>query len=83
MSGSLRGFFMKKNPDDCVQKILSDFAAGIMVAAPLNGLSKNRACCYGISFGIVEPLACLISILRSSFLIWKEGEVSPWKGDDQ
>ncbi|MBO5607698.1 MAG: hypothetical protein J5930_07340 [Treponema sp.] len=49
---------MKKNPDDCVQKILSDFAAGIMVAAPLNGLSKNRACCYGISFGIVEPLAC-------------------------
>ena len=40
--GSALVFFMKKELDSRIQKILSGFAAGVMVAASVNGFSFRK-----------------------------------------
>jgi len=50
---------------------IQNFPEGAIISMPLhsNGLSKKKACWYGILSGIVEPLAGLITILLSSYII--------------
>ncbi|MBQ6841731.1 MAG: ZIP family metal transporter, partial [Firmicutes bacterium] len=46
------------------------FPEGAIISAPLvsNGMSKGRACLYGVLSGVVEPLGVLIMLLLSRWL---------------
>lgn len=50
---------------------IQNFPEGAIVSMPLcaNGMSKKKACFWGIMSGAVEPLAAYITILLSGFLI--------------
>lgn len=50
---------------------IQNFPEGAIVSMPLcaNGLSKKKACFWGIMSGAVEPVAAYITILLSGFLI--------------
>lgn len=50
---------------------IQNFPEGAIISMPLHskGLSKSKACWYGILSGIVEPIAGLITILLSSLVI--------------
>lgn len=50
---------------------IQNFPEGAIVSMPLrsHGMSRGKACLYGIISGAVEPLAALITILLSSFLV--------------
>ncbi len=50
---------------------IQNFPEGAIVSMPLNsnGVSKKKACLYGILSGAVEPLAGLITILLSGLII--------------
>ncbi len=50
---------------------IQNFPEGAIISMPLHskGLSKSRACWYGILSGIVEPIAGLVTILLASFVM--------------
>ncbi len=50
---------------------IQNFPEGAIISMPLHskGLSKSKACWYGILSGIVEPIAGLITILLSSLVM--------------
>ena len=50
---------------------IQNFPEGAIISMPLHskGLSKGKACWYGILSGIVEPVAGLITVLLSSLVI--------------
>ena len=50
---------------------IQNFPEGAIISMPLHseGLSKKRACLYGVLSGIVEPIAGLVTILLSSLVI--------------
>ena len=50
---------------------IQNFPEGAIISMPLHskGLSKGRACLYGILSGIVEPIAGFITIILSSMVI--------------
>ncbi len=50
---------------------IQNFPEGAIISMPLHskGLSKGRACWYGILSGIVEPIAGLVTILLASFVM--------------
>ena len=50
---------------------VQNFPEGAIISMPLhsNGLSKSKACLYGILSGIVEPAAGLITVLLSGLVI--------------
>ena len=50
---------------------IQNFPEGAIISMPLHskGLSKGKACWYGILSGIVEPVAGVITILLSSLII--------------
>lgn len=50
---------------------IQNFPEGAIISMPLraNGMSKAKACRQGILSGIVEPVAGLLTILLSSFII--------------
>lgn len=50
---------------------IQNFPEGAIISMPLHskGLSKKRACLYGILSGAVEPAAGLITVLLSAFII--------------
>ncbi|MBQ2698679.1 MAG: ZIP family metal transporter [Firmicutes bacterium] len=49
---------------------IQNFPEGAIISAPLvsNGMSKGRACLYGVLSGVVEPLGVLIMLLLSRWL---------------
>jgi ZIP family zinc transporter len=50
---------------------IQNFPEGAIVSMPLRsqGMSRRKACLYGIASGAVEPVAALITILLSSILV--------------
>ena len=50
---------------------IQNFPEGAIVSMPMHskGLSKNKACFYGILSGIVEPLGAILTICFSSVII--------------
>lgn len=50
---------------------IQNFPEGAIVSMPLHGigLSKGKSCFYGILSGIVEPIAGLVTVLLSTFII--------------
>ena len=50
---------------------IQNFPEGALVSMPLRsqGMSRRKACLYGIASGAVEPVAALITILLSSILV--------------
>lgn len=50
---------------------IQNFPEGAIISMPLHskGLSKGRACWYGVLSGIVEPIAGLITILLASLVL--------------
>lgn len=50
---------------------IQNFPEGAIISMPLhnNGLSKSKACVYGILSGIVEPIAGVLTIILSGFII--------------
>lgn len=50
---------------------IQNFPEGAIVSMPLRsqGMSRGKACLYGIASGAVEPVAAVITILLSSILI--------------
>ena len=50
---------------------IQNFPEGAIISMPLRskGLSRTKACWYGVLSGIVEPLAGLLTILLSSLII--------------
>jgi len=50
---------------------IQNFPEGAIISMPLHskGLSKGKACWYGVLTGIVEPVAGLITILLAQFVI--------------
>lgn len=58
--GAAMVFFLKKQMSSELQKILTGFAAGVMVAASFR---------YGVLSGAVEPIAALVTILAASAVI--------------
>lgn len=50
---------------------IQNFPEGAIVSMPLcaQGMSKRRACLYGVLSGAVEPVAALVTILLSELLI--------------
>ena len=50
---------------------IQNFPEGAIISMPLhsNGLSKKKSCWYGILSGIVEPIAGLITILLSRYIV--------------
>ncbi|MDD6487075.1 MAG: ZIP family metal transporter [Spirochaetales bacterium] len=50
---------------------IQNFPEGAIISMPLHskGLSKSRACIYGVLSGIVEPVAGLLTIILSSLVI--------------
>ena len=50
---------------------IQNFPEGAIISMPLHskGLSKAKACWYGILSGIVEPVAGLLTIILSSMII--------------
>ena len=50
---------------------IQNFPEGAIVSMPLRsqGVSRRKACLYGIASGAVEPVAALITILLSSILV--------------
>lgn len=50
---------------------IQNFPEGAIISMPLhsNGFSKTKSCWYGILSGIVEPLAGVLTILLSRFII--------------
>ena len=55
---------------------IQNFPEGAIISMPLHskGLSKARACWYGVLSGIVEPIAGLVTVLLSAFI----GPVLPY-----
>lgn len=50
---------------------IQNFPEGAIISMPLHskGLSKGKACWYGVLTGIVEPIAGLITILLAQFIV--------------
>ena len=50
---------------------IQNFPEGAIVSMPMHskGLSKNKACFYGILSGIVEPLGAILTICFSSVIV--------------
>ncbi len=50
---------------------IQNFPEGAIISMPLHskGLSKSRACLYGILSGIVEPIAGVLTIILSSMIM--------------
>ena len=50
---------------------IQNFPEGAIVSMPLRsqGMSRRKACLYGIASGAVEPVAALITILLSSIMV--------------
>ena len=50
---------------------IQNFPEGAIISMPLHskGLSKGKACWYGILTGVVEPIAGLITILLAQFIV--------------
>ncbi len=50
---------------------IQNFPEGAIVSMPLRsqGMTRGKACLYGIASGAVEPIAALITILLSSILV--------------
>ncbi len=50
---------------------IQNFPEGAIISMPLHskGLSKGKACWYGVLTGVVEPIAGLITILLAQFVI--------------
>lgn len=50
---------------------IQNFPEGAIISMPLraNGMSRKKACFWGIMSGVVEPVAAIITILLSGFLI--------------
>ena len=50
---------------------IQNFPEGAIISMPLHskGLSKGKACWYGVLSGVVEPVAGLITILLASFVM--------------
>ena len=50
---------------------IQNFPEGAIISMPLHskGLSKSKACWYGVLTGIVEPIAGLITILLAQFIV--------------
>ena len=49
---------------------IQNFPEGAIISMPLKsiGLSKKRACLYGILSGVVEPIAAIITLLLTNFI---------------
>ena len=50
---------------------IQNFPEGAIISMPLHskGLSKSRACLYGIISGVVEPVAALLTVFLSSLVL--------------
>ena len=50
---------------------IQNFPEGAIISMPLHskGLSKGKACWYGVLTGVVEPIAGLITILLAQFIV--------------
>ena len=72
--GSACVLFMKNRLNQMVQRALTGFAAGVMVAASIwslraKGVSKGKAFFYGTLSGAVEPAGAALTILAAGFVL--------------
>ena len=79
-AGAACVFFMKKDLNQWVQRCLTGFAAGVMVAASVwsllipaleqsEGMGKTKAFIGGVLSGIVEPIGAVITILAAGLIV--------------